>query len=1185
MSKIIDYGRFAERLARVMPRWDERERMPQAEFAAHLADTGPRWELLREFQQEWGYEPPGGAPSWPRWSEDAHKEYLRRLKAEATGEEEDDEFAGVDLALPIPRALDEWWDLPFNSFTYQPRLYWTNPEWPPTVRPDPSGYGVSEGLPEDNPFVGPGEDLRVCVFKAEYQYCNEWGYPAAEAHLADPRVLVSTEDGWVVQSGSISEFFLHLALERLPPHFGWTLEFTYGDLKEDPGLVERVRAAYPEMGLRPWRELAQEAYTYGAPDAIIRHDVGEGDYPLRVFGRNRAALEQVVRTLGVEPTEEMFSPPYYEGAWLDLAPITLAVGDADDEGRWKVRESRTQPPVTLPDGPAPLGRPVETPVAGPGDPAEMSDGPEAIGPGGPVRAADDSHDLVTAVGRDGGLLAAGGRDGGVRVWWDGDERGHALHNGPVTALACFNVPGGAPVVLSGDERGALRLWDVRREPLARQYARRAAPVVAVAAGKPPTGLAFAAAWADGLVRLWDVDSGESADLKLGTGIGALELGDDGTLTVGGGHGTVVLELSPQRLWPRRDLVLRLEETDWDGLEAAEGTAGELPDEILTVAFGREREAEEALRKVRRAIHRPGAAFPATAPAAAVLLDVAAGPACQVRVSVLSLLSNVADVLTDDEMPTGESAVRRLAQATFEAVEARVPMLLGLLDDPDPLVRGAVAVVLSSFPGHRPPLVPVLRERVAGETDPGAAGAMVICVGVLARDSGEPVVEWLTGLLAEEHSHEVRIAAALALLELDLEEYPDGLAPAIAEAGRESALDAQLWTGSKSGAELLYSMMSIRLPAQVDFVRFGLAAPGVSTVVRTVEHAGLSMRRWRAAPERMLPLLAELLHEEEPQIRAAAVTEISKAGPAVAAMADALVPLLGDEDETVAAGALEALARVGDSRCLPVLIGSGMRRCSEYAVAGMAAHATELLPHLRAFLGASSGAGPGADLGAAGHEDARLTAVLHGLRHWNVAPLLPELLGLLERGVAVADVASLLAGLGAAASDAVPALRARLDDDIPQIRRDAAWALWWITGDAGEPLRVLGPCLSETLDDTTAQRLFDLGTAAAPAAPLVEPLLEDERTAGAAACVLYRSTGDTERTLPHLTAAVAATPVGMLAIRCLTEIGSPAAATIPALQRIAGSAYVQATAPEDDLIATDLTYRDLAATALARVTGP
>ncbi|TNY37116.1 hypothetical protein [Thermomonospora catenispora] len=303
MSEIVDYGRFAERLARVMPRWDARDRMTEAEFAAHLADTGPRWELLDRFQREWGYEPSGRPVVWPKGANAGHGEHMRKLGAEPTGAEQD-EPAGADLSLPIPRALDEWWELPFNSFSRSPWLYWTNPEYPPRVRPDPSGYGAGPALPEDNPFVGPDEDRRVCVFMAEYEYCNEWGYLAAEAHLADPRVLVGLGEEWTLQDRSISEFFLHLAIERLPASLGWRLE-----TDDDPELVERMRAAFPDMGLQPWRELEQEARCYGGPDVIVRHDTGSGDFPVLLYGRTREAVERAAQTLGIDLSGHVVTGP------------------------------------------------------------------------------------------------------------------------------------------------------------------------------------------------------------------------------------------------------------------------------------------------------------------------------------------------------------------------------------------------------------------------------------------------------------------------------------------------------------------------------------------------------------------------------------------------------------------------------------------------------------------------------------------------------------------------------------------------------------------------------------------------------------------------------------------------------------------------------------------------------------
>ncbi|MGI5205059.1 hypothetical protein ACQEU6_26215 [Spirillospora sp. CA-108201] len=294
MAEVIDYGGFADRLG-----------------------ARTRWETYRAFHQEWGYEAPGGEPAWPRWSQDEHKAYVRRLRGEgAPGEDEDDPFESVDLSLPIPKALDEWWDLPFNSFAHTPRLYWTHPEYPPTVRPDPSGYGVSEGLPKDNPYVSSDSDLRVCVFKAEYQYCNEWGYLAAEAGQEDPRVLVSVaEDEWVLQARSISEFFLLLAVQRVPAALGWSLGLDYDDLEDGTPIQERLAGAYREMGLLPWRELGADTLAYGGQDVIALHDRGGmSDCPLLIAGRTREALIQAADRLDLEWSDETLEPPAQEEA-------------------------------------------------------------------------------------------------------------------------------------------------------------------------------------------------------------------------------------------------------------------------------------------------------------------------------------------------------------------------------------------------------------------------------------------------------------------------------------------------------------------------------------------------------------------------------------------------------------------------------------------------------------------------------------------------------------------------------------------------------------------------------------------------------------------------------------------------------------------------------------------------------
>jgi hypothetical protein len=280
------------------------------------------------------------------------------------------------------------------------------------------------------------------------------------------------------------------------------------------------------------------------------------------------------------------------------------------------------------------------------------------------------------------------------------------------------------------------------------------------------------------------------------------------------------------------------------------------------------------------------------------------------------------------------------------------------------------------------------------------------------------------------------------------------------------------------------------------------------------------------------------------------------GPALRPVADALVPLLDDEDPRLAGGALDALAWAGDIRCLPAL-SRDLPYDAERAVAGLAEHSAALVPLLRS----------------------RLTeSVLNGLRAWgsDAEAFLPELVAMLERDESVTQVVGVLEAIGPGAAPALPALRAHMAPDRARLVRDeCAWAYWAISGEAAEALDILE--LATTYSDEAARRLFDLGEAARPALPL----LPDEPSA---ACVRYWMTGEE---LPKVIAALFAAPVSVLAVRALAE--RPPAAPVPGaagrLREIAHGRKVVAEAAEPDVIAVDLRLRALATRALARIPDP
>ncbi|MBE1532985.1 HEAT repeat domain-containing protein [Actinomadura algeriensis] len=191
----------------------------------------------------------------------------------------------------------------------------------------------------------------------------------------------------------------------------------------------------------------------------------------------------------------------------------------------------------------------------------------------------------------------------------------------------------------------------------------------------------------------------------------------------------------------------------------------------------------------------------------------------------------------------------------------------------------------------------------------------------ARDA-RPAVE--TGLptlarLLDDEDPAVRAAAATALLWCGADDLDDTLLQALADEiqAPDSALDGRLWTLDGGRPAFLTAALDDRPAPQIQSARAALAIPTPATVAR----AGHIMRTWRTAPAALLPSLAALLTTEA---AADAAWQIKQGGPDIALITDPLSPFLGHPDDTVAGSALEALARIGDARAVPVLAAEDVR---------------------------------------------------------------------------------------------------------------------------------------------------------------------------------------------------------------------------------------------------------------------
>lgn len=276
---MIDYGRFAERLA------------------AHRANQDPakRWDLYKELHAEWGYVPASER---------------RRPSAELLAMVGQVAPDGYDGLPGIPAALAEWLSLEEN-ITDEINAGGLEFVWPPEwCEPDSVGGGSSTSLEPDSPFAVAGsDDLRMVTFVADDQYIFEIAYRSADAVVADPMVLRHVDSlGWTEAAPSMTEFALQQAASRLPIVHGW--HATPPDAFEDKAL-ERVRTTWPGLGFSVGRDPLGDFTLHGGPDAIAMIASPEGawwDYPFLLNGRTKEAVEAAAVLLGgpEAPLDEWF---------------------------------------------------------------------------------------------------------------------------------------------------------------------------------------------------------------------------------------------------------------------------------------------------------------------------------------------------------------------------------------------------------------------------------------------------------------------------------------------------------------------------------------------------------------------------------------------------------------------------------------------------------------------------------------------------------------------------------------------------------------------------------------------------------------------------------------------------------------------------------------------------------------
>lgn len=235
-----------------------------------------------------------------------------------------------------------------------------------------------------------------------------------------------------------------------------------------------------------------------------------------------------------------------------------------------------------------------------------------------------------------------------------------------------------------------------------------------------------------------------------------------------------------------------ETVDWSKLKRRDGPAQNLPHHLGALSAAQPDARAQARGELRRFLCGAADWFSANAPAVTSLVDLAADPATPERGLVLSL---AVDVLTvghpwfvarglDFREPRVQSLFAKGTEArrALEAMEAEAPRLLSLSADPDAAVRAAAAMALAFIASAAAASRPVLLRRLDEEPEPLVRGSVAMALGLVGRYEPSPeIAPRLRALVTGSEPEILRGVAFAARL------YVDPAPPSAAELDLASAL--------------------------------------------------------------------------------------------------------------------------------------------------------------------------------------------------------------------------------------------------------------------------------------------------------------------------------------------------------------------------------------------------------------
>ncbi|WP_330300713.1 hypothetical protein [Streptomyces sp. NBC_00503] len=621
-----------------------------------------------------------------------------------------------------------------------------------------------------------------------------------------------------------------------------------------------------------------------------------------------------------------------------------------------------------------------------------------------------------------------------------------------------------------------------------------------------------------------------------------------------------------------DALAGIDAIDWARLEHAYGTAEDVPGMLRDLY--RPEKAADAADDLLTHVHHQGGAVCSAAPAALVyVLRAAADPAIApaVRHELLELVGALAY--------TANTAEPRWVTPAWPASwDLAVTDLLPLLDDPATLNRIAVADALAEARHRADEVIAALRARWAREPEQESRTQLIDAVGSIvpyADAQRDDALTWLRQLM-HDAAPAIRLFAVQALRRA-LPGHDDSAYAWTVSEVLFGGSDPGAWrpSGGVSQSTVVWAigLLGEDRANRSDAVQRLLTHPDASVRAGALRTAADMLSRRRSAVPELLPAVACLLSDAEPDNRLFAARVLGMCGHAARPWADALAAMVTDEGEPYLPAqdhAVWALSRLGDARCVPPLVRrlSGERLGFGYhgvhadgwgtyelslteTAGGLGAHADVLMPPLRARLAAASTL------------DER-RALCQLLEAWGAAatPAIPDLIGLLSTDAAVWALDA-LAAIGPAAAEAVSPERLRALLDAPPegqtfAPRCLTLAYGRLTGDRTPALELLLPQLGEPYgQNNPATLLGEMGPAGAPYVERLRELLHVHNEGWLPLRVseaLWKITGQTDEVVPVLVQAIApfaerggAYRAITATVKLLAEIGRPAASAEPVLK--------------------------------------